>query len=123
MKQLGYLANLEIAQQIIGEYFKIPTEMDDATALILDEIERIGTQVKLGKTTSTISADKFYYCWKQVKEGTSSSYSRIHYGHYKSAAHSKRVSRFLAQTITLIVHTGCPPDRWSYGLTIMLEIS
>ena len=26
-----------------------------------------------------------------------------------------------AQKITIIARTGSPPDRWSYGLTIMLE--
>ena len=54
-------------------------------------------------------------------EGTASSYSGVHYGHYKAAAHSEKISSFLAQKITLISRTGTPPDRWSYGLTVMLE--
>ena len=45
----------------------------------------------------------------------------MHYGHYKAAAHSEKLSSFLAQKITLISRTGTPPDRWSYGLTVMLE--
>ena len=36
MKKLGYLANSEIAQQIISREFKIPAEMDDAMTLILE---------------------------------------------------------------------------------------
>ena len=78
-------------------------------------------QVKPGETTVTVSADELCYFWKRVKEGTASSYLVIHYGHYKAAAHSERISRFLAQKIPLIARTGCPPGRWSYGLTIMLE--
>ena len=56
-----------------------------------------------------------------MKEQTSSSLSGIHYGHYKAAAHSDRISGFLAKKITLIARTGCPLERWSYGLTVMLE--
>jgi len=45
----------------------------------------------------------------------------IYYGHYKAAAHSSKISSFLSKKITLIYHTGCPPERWSYGLTVILE--
>ena len=68
-----------------------------------------------------ISTEEFQYFWKRIKEGTASFYSRIHYDHYKAAAHSGRISTFLSRKITLIAKTGCPPERWSYGLTVMLK--
>ena len=74
-----------------------------------------------GDATITITPEEFQYFWKRVKERTSSSLSGIHYGHYKAAANSDRISGFLAKKITLISRTGCPPERWSYGLTVMLE--
>ena len=37
------------------------------------------------------------------------------------AAHSDKAFRFLAKKITLISRTACPPERWSYWLTITLE--
>ena len=88
MKQLGYLANSDIAEQILNATFIIPLQLDDATALVLEEIERIDMQVRHGETIVTISADEFYYFWKRVKEGTAYSYSGIHYGYYKATAHS-----------------------------------
>ena len=42
IEQLGYLGDSAIAQQIIEGSYDIPDEVDDATALILEEIGRIG---------------------------------------------------------------------------------
>ena len=89
MKQLGYLANSEIAEQILNRTFIIPSDLDYVTALVPEEIGHISMQVRHGETKITISADKFYYFWNGVKEGTLSSYSGIQYGHYKAAAHSE----------------------------------
>ena len=119
--QLGHLADTDIAQQIVEGSFEIPDEIDDSTALILEEIGKIGVKMTNGDVTITITPEEFQYFWKRVKERTSSSLSGIHYGHYKAAAHSDRISSFLAKKITLISRTGCPPERWSYGLTVMLE--
>ena len=96
MKQLGYLSNSEIAEQILNGTFITPSDLDDATALVLEYIGHIGMQVRNGETIVTISADKFYYFWKRVKEVTASSYSGIHYGHYKAEAHSELLLHFLS---------------------------
>ena len=88
--------------------YDIPDEVDDATALILEEIGRIGVKLSDGEVTVTITPEEFQYFWKRIREGTASSYSGIHYGHYKAAAHSSRLSSFLAKKITLISRTGCP---------------
>ena len=87
MKQLGYLAYSEISEQVLNRTFIIPSDLDDATALVLEEIGRIGIQVRHGKTIVTISVDDFCHFWKRLKEGTSSSYYGIHYGHYKASVH------------------------------------
>ena len=42
LNQLGYLADTDIAQQLIEGTFGIPDKLDDATALILEEIGNIG---------------------------------------------------------------------------------
>ena len=120
-EQLGYLANIEIAQQLVEGRYELPEDLDDATTLLLQEIGRVGIQLTNGEVKIDISPEEFQYFWKRIREGTASSYSGVHYGHYKAAAHSEKISQFLAKKITLISRTGCPPDRWSYGLTIMLE--
>ena len=119
--QLGYLADTQIAEQIIEGTYEAPDDVDDATALILDEIGKIGVRMKNGGTTIDITPEEFRYFWRRIREKTASSKSGVHYGHYKAAAHSAAASTFLANKITLIARCGVPPERWSYGLTVMLE--
>ena len=123
IEQLGYLADSDIAQQIVEGSFEIPDELDDATALIPDEIGQIGVQLSNGEVTIKITAEEFQYFWKKVRKNTSSLVSGIHYGHCKAAAHSQKISEFLAKKITLVSRTGCPLERWSYGLTVRLVSS
>jgi hypothetical protein len=121
INQVGYLADANIIKQLIKGTCKIPEEVDDATALILEEIGRISIQVTNGKQTITISKEEFQYFWKRVREGTASSYSGIHDGSCKATAQSDTISYFFANKITLISRSGVPSERWSYGITITLE--
>ena len=106
MKKLGSLDNSDIAEKNLNGTFIIPSDLDDATTLVLEEIGRIIMQVRHGETIATISADEFCYFLKMVKEGTASSYSGVHYVHYKAAAHSERLLNFLSHKITRIARTG-----------------
>ena len=118
---LGYLADTDTARQILNGTFPIPDEVDDITTIILEEIGRIGGLTQSGGIDSTVTPDDFRYFWRRVKERTSSSLSGIHFGHYKAAASSETITNFLAKKITLVGKCGCPPERWSYGMTVMLE--
>ncbi len=101
--------------------FDIPEEINNATELILEEIGKIGVQLTNGEVTINITLEDFKYFWKRVKEGTASSYSGIHYNHYMVAAYLYNIDSLLSKQITLVSQTGCPPDCWSYGLTVMLK--
>ena len=56
-----------------------------------------------------------------MKEKTATSYSGRHFGHYKAAAHSDYLSEVRARTVKLVIKTGATPERWSKGLSVMLE--
>ena len=71
--------------------------------------------------TLTITSEEFQHFWKRMKERVASSYSGIYYGHYKATVHSDKISTFFSKNITLVSKTGVPPERWSYGLTVILE--
>ena len=123
LSKLGNLVDTEIAQQITEGTFDIPEEIDEATAEILEEIGSMGMQLANGSVsiTITITPEEFRQYWKRAREGTSSSLSGVHFEHYEAAAHSAELSGFLAKQVTLIARTGCPPKRWSRGLTVVLE--
>ena len=44
-----------------------------------------------------VTVEDYQYYWKKVKERTSSSYSRLNFGHYIAAADSDSLSRLHAE--------------------------
>ena len=109
LHKLGNLADTEIAQQIVEGTFDIPDVIDEATAKILTEIGSMGIQLTNGSVSIDITPEEFQQYWKRAREGTSSSLSGVHFGHYKAASQSSELSSFLAKQVTLIARTGCPP--------------
>lgn len=85
-KQLGYLADTDIAQSILNVTFAPPPETSDATVLVLAEIGRIAAVIRQGGVCLTLLPEEFTIYWRAIKESTSSSYSKVHFGHYKVAA-------------------------------------
>ena len=74
-----------------------------------------------GEVNITVSIEYFQYYWRRVKERISSSYSKLHFGHYTSAAHSDFLSACHAAKLSLITKTGCTSKRWARGLNVMLK--
>ena len=121
-EQLGYLLDGEVVRQIITGVYKIPEDLDPATTLVLHEIGKMGRKLVTGDGEEIIvtQADYIKY-WKSVRENTRSSMSGLHHGHYKAAVHSDKISRIVAQQITVVCRSGVPPEQWSVGLQVMLE--
>ena len=69
---LGYSANTDTALAIIEGTFTPPPKTTAATRIILEEIARIWEKMGM---------------WKQAKERTASSFSGLHFVHYKVAAY------------------------------------
>ena len=55
-----------------------------------------------------ITAEDYQYYWKRVKERTSSSYSRLHFGHYIATADSKILSELHATKTSEVARRGVP---------------
>ena len=111
-EKLGYLSDAQIAEALSKGDIPIPDDVDDVIALILTEISKVGLELIAGTCERvTVSPADFKRFWRQATEKTSSSVSTIHFGHYKAAATSYKVSAFLAKKITVIARAGCPPSR------------
>ena len=109
-EQLGYLSDGEVARQIITGVYEIPDDLDPVTTLVLHEIGKMGMKLVTGDGEEIIvtQADYIKY-WKRVRENTTSSMSGLHHGHYKAAVHSDKISKILAQQITVVCRSGVPP--------------
>jgi len=90
--------------------------------MILKEIGKLGMKIVNGDNNALIiTPADFKQFWKKVNKFTSSSMSGVHYGHYKAAIQDPHNTNVLALQLTVIAHSGIPPESWSIGLQVMLE--
>jgi hypothetical protein len=78
-KRLRYLSNEALARAIITKTYNIPSNMDPATKLILEEIGNLGVKLINGEGMEiVITPEDFKRFWKRVGEFTSSSTCRAY---------------------------------------------
>jgi hypothetical protein len=121
-ERLQYLSNKSLARLIILGTYDIPSNLDPATKLILEEIGKLGIKIVNGEENKIIiMPDDFKHFWKKVNKFTSLSMSGVQYGHYKAAVQDEMSSEVLALQLTVIARSGIPSENWSIGLQVMLE--
>jgi hypothetical protein len=121
-ERLCYLFDETLAHSIIMGTYDIPSDMDPATKLILEEIGKLGVKLVNGEGNKIIiMPDDFKHFWKKVNEFMLSSMSGAHYGHYKAAIQDRLSTEILAQQLTVIAQSKIPPESWSMGLQVILE--
>jgi hypothetical protein len=118
-EKLRYLSDEALAKAITTGTYEIPTDLDPATAMILEEIGKLG--MKIVNNEIIITPEDFKQFWKKVNKFTSSSMSSVHCGRYKAAIQDPQSTNVLALQLTVIVHSRIPPESWSVGLQVMLE--
>jgi hypothetical protein len=121
---LHYLSDETLARSIITGTYDIPSDMDPATKLILEEIERGRLDMKIVNGEGSeivITPEDFKRFRRKVKEFTSSLMLGVQYGHYKAVIQDVLSTEILAQQLTVIARSGIPPENWSIGLQVMLE--
>jgi hypothetical protein len=116
-ERLSYLLDEALARSIIIGTYNIPSDMDPATILILEEIGKLGIKIVNGEGSEmVITPEDFKRFWRKVKEFTSLSISGVHYEHYKAAIQDALSTEILAQQLTVIARSGILPENWSIGL-------
>ena len=118
---LGFNADTETAEMILDGTFVPPEGTDGPTRIILEEISKIWHKMEGKEVDIVITREDFQFFWKRSREKTASSYSGLHFGHYKAAAHSNLLSDIHSSKLSLISQTGEAPERWARGLSVMLE--
>jgi hypothetical protein len=120
--RLWYLSDESLARSIIMGTYEFPLDLDLATRLVLEEINKLGIKIINGERSKiVITPNNFKLFWQKLNEFTSSSMSGIHYGHYKAAIQDELISEVLALELTVVARSGIPPENWSVGLQVMLE--
>jgi hypothetical protein len=102
-ERLRCLADEAIARLIILGTYNIPSNMDPATKLILEEIAKLGVKIVNGEGHDIIiTPEDFKRFWQKVNKFTSSSMSGVHYGNYKVAIQDETSLEVLALQLTVI---------------------
>ena len=117
----GYNSVTPIAKAILQGTCQYPPDFDEATKEILQECALIRIRVPKNSVTTTITPEDWTNHWRRAREETSSSTSGRHFGHYKAGLQSQYVSYLQALQATLVVKRGIVLERWSNGLSVMLE--
>ena len=120
--KLRCLSDKEVVKSRIEGTCDIPTDLNNTTKLILEEIGRIGRKIRNKEGQELIiTPEDFIWFWKRVGEFTSSSPPGIHYSHYKAPTKCKLSSKLHAQQLTIIAWIGICHKRWNVSLQLLLE--
>jgi hypothetical protein len=95
--------------------------MDQHTRLLLEEAHRVFSLKSTEEISNFVSTEDFQYFWSHSDEFIQSSYSNIHFGHYKAISHNRYLSSLEAAKLSLAAKTGIPVERWGHSLTVLLE--
>ena len=118
---LGFLGDTPASQSILDGNYVCPPDTDEHVINLLNHFHTIGAHLQNHRSNTLLSTKDFITYWKRRKEKTSSSYSNLHFGHYKAAAHHPYIASLHAKPIELAFRTGSPLTRWTIGLAVMLE--
>ena len=112
----GLLAETGISQQVLDGDIVVDSLGDDVQAFL-----RLFSSSPRLEISDTITEADFCAYWKKAKERTASSISGLHFGHYKAASSSPYLAQAHALQLNSVFKRGIPLDRWTRGLSCMLE--
>ncbi len=117
----GHNANMITAQCILNGTFTFPEDINQATKEICKECACIRLTIHKDSMNITITKDNWNWQWKGQRISTSSLESGLHFGHYIVGSNSDHIAYVHALKLTLVIKKGIVLDRWSCGLSVMLE--
>ena len=118
----GFLADTEATRQVLQGNYVYPESIENYTRLLLQEAHEIFMRLPQEEVKIFLSEEEFRYYWRYVaKADTQSSASGVHFEHYITASYDKELSTLQAAKLSLAAATGTPLDRWSKGITVLLE--
>jgi hypothetical protein len=121
LDNIGHLDDTQHALDVLEGNYTFPPDTDNWTAKILEEAHHTFVLLvdKKINTTKSVSNIQGY---RQLADKTiSSSFSCLHFGHYKAASFSKDLSALHAAKSATCRRKGIPLYRWTIGLTVLLK--
>ena len=118
---IGYIGDTEASRQILEGTYEFAPDEDPGTRLLLEEAAHTYSQMSKEEVASYVTVEDFQYYWQRANERISSSYSGLHFSHYKAASFDIGLSSIHCMKLTMAAKAGMPLDRWGIGVTVLLE--
>jgi hypothetical protein len=120
--EFGYSANTAASRAVLAGDYIGEDDIDPATQELFDACARIREIVPADSVSDRITGGDWSRHWSRgIREETSSSESGIHFGHIIASAASPLLSHAYATQCSIVLRRGIQLDRWSRGLSVMLE--
>ena len=118
---LGCLADTDAAKQILLGTYAYHQGTDPDTISMLNMLAHNFRTYGATPINFRITTEDYVAYWKGRREATASSFSGLHFGHYKAASASPFLSSIHAKSIELAFTRMSPIKRWCVGLSVMIE--
>ena len=118
---IGFIGDTDAARSILEGTYNYPPDLDTATKLLFEEAVITYSKIPKEELATYVTVEDYQYYWQRANKRISSSYSGLHFGHYKAAALDPHLLALHAQKLTLCAKTGIPLARWGRGVTVLLE--
>jgi hypothetical protein len=120
-QDFGYMATTPASLTVLDGTYVLPLSSDAPTSELFAETSNICHLVPANSVSITITPLQLIQYWKVVNEETSSSESGIHFGYYIVGSKSDIISHYHAARVSVTLAHTILLERWSHGLTVMLE--
>jgi len=119
LQDVGFLGCRTAAQEILAGTYQCPPDTDEYTKLF---IEALHWPTLCPDIISLIlNTENFCNHWRKARESTSSSFSGLHFGHYKAAASTPTIAHLHTRFTQLVFMSGMSLSRYQSGLQVILE--
>ncbi len=120
--QFSYTATSPTSWSIFDGTYNFPPDIDEATNELFVEIAQICSIVPSNSVTGVNWQERWQQLWKKMNKDTSSSQSSLHFGHHIAGTDCDYISQFHVLHVSLVVlKKGIAFERWSNGLSVMLQ--
>ncbi len=117
----GHMANTPALKAVLDGTYIAPQDSDTATRELLAEIAAIRHIIPSNLVVIFITPDQWKAYWKIVNEETLSSESRTHFRYYIVGCKSDIIVHYHAARVSVVLAHAIQLERWSRGLSGMLE--
>jgi hypothetical protein len=107
--------------QILRGSYEFPPDTDQYTKLLMLEAAIMYTSLGEDEIVDFVQRLDFQGYWRNAREKTESSKSKLHFGHYVAGSHDNIVSDLHATSLNVIREVGVGPTRWRSAVTVLLE--